>query len=121
MAAATDKGMFDKLGPAITDVLVVGAGATAGGWLGMMVGSYVPGVPEWLLVGLGAGIVGGTSRSIKEAVTTGNYTFTTEANTGLAVGLLSALMAYSNFDVPILGPSPLAHGLVAGAVAGWFV
>lgn len=113
---------FNKFKPAIETAVVVGVGATAGAYLGTMVGAMVPvPVPGWVWAGVGAGVLGGASRSIQQALMTGSYTFSVNANTGIAVGALTAFMAYSNLDIPLLGNSALAHGLVAGAAGGWFV
>lgn len=114
--------MLDNLKPAIETTVVVGAGATAGAFLGSMVGGMLPlPIPGWVWAGVGAGVVGGAARSIQQALMTGSYTFSVNANTGLAVGALVAFMQYSNLDLPIIGNSALAHGLVAGAAGGWFV
>ena len=122
---ATGGASFAGLQKTIEDTLVVGAGATAGAFIGAMVGTYVPiPVPGWVWAGAGAGVLGGTSRTLYGALRDGTfstYKFSVNANTGLAVGALVAFMQYSNIDVPILGSGVLGHGLVAGAIGGWFV
>lgn len=122
---ATGGASFAGLQKTIEDTLVVGAGAATGAYVGAMVGSYVPlPVPMWVWAGAGAGMLGGTSRTLYGALRDGTfstYKFSVNANTGLAVGALVAFMQYSSLDVPILGSGVLGHGLVAGAIGGWFV
>jgi hypothetical protein len=114
----------DKLKTALETAAVVGGAAAAGAYLGEMLPAQVTAlqvIPMPIWVALGAGVMGGAARTLKEGIMAGTYTFEVNANTGLAVGALAAFMTYSNLNVPVVGASTLAHGFIAGALGGWFV
>lgn len=114
----------DKLKVALETAAVVGGAGALGAYLGEMIPAQVTAlqvIPTPIWVALGAGVLGGGARSLREGIMAGTYTFSVNANTGLAVGALAAFMTYSNLNVPVVGSSTLAHGFIAGALGGWFV
>ena len=119
-------GMTDKFKNALETAAVVGTGAALGAGAAVMLRNNIgvlQAIPGPLAVGLGAGVLGGSARSIREALMAGTYTFSVNANTGLAVGALAAFLQYSGTldNIVPLGGAEVSHGFVAGAVGGWFV
>ena len=119
-------GITSKFKDALETAAVVGTGGALGAAAASMLYARVPAVqiiPDFIAVGLGAGVVGGAARSIREGVMAGTYSFSINANTGLATGALAAFLQYSgtlNGLLPI-GSAEVSHGFVAGALGGWFV
>ena len=115
-----------KFKSALETAAIVGTGAAVGVGVGSMaltaVGGPLQSIPASLRVGVLAGVTGGVSRSVYQGLSAGTYSFTLNANTGLAVGALAAFLEYTGTLDNILPVGPdVGHGFIAGAVGGWFV
>lgn len=116
----------DKFKTALETAAIVGTGAAVGVGVGSMalgaLGGPFQSIPPSLRVGVLAGVGGGVSRSVYQGVSAGTYSFTLNANTGLAVGALAAFLEYTGTLDGLLPVAPeIGHGFIAGALGGWFV